>query len=57
MQFNTVQSIQMFLAERDSGTLHNLWENITHEHDVEVHANMCVAEFNKSIKSLIKLAS
>lgn len=57
IQFKTVKAIEMFLSERDSGTLDNLWENITDEHDVEDDAKTCVAEFNKSIKSLVKLVS
>jgi hypothetical protein len=57
IQFKTIKQIETFLAQRDSGTLDNLWENITDEYDVEVDANICVSEFNKSIKSLVKLVS
>ena len=56
-QFKTVKEIEKFLDQKDSGTLDNLWENITDEFDYFDEPEVCVAEFNKAIKRLKKLVS
>ena len=53
IQFKTVKEIEAFLNKKDSGTLDNLWENITDEYE----GKTCVSEFNKAIKRLKKLVS
>ena len=57
VQFKTVKEIEKFLKQKDSGTLDNVWENITDEFDYEDEAETCVSEFNKAIKRLKKLVS
>jgi hypothetical protein len=57
VQFKTVKEIEKFLKQKDSGTLDNLWENITDEFDYEDEAETCVSEFNRAIKRLKKLVS
>ena len=57
VQFKTVKEIEKFLSQKDSGTLDNVWENITDEFDSEYEAKTCVSEFNKAIKRLKKLVS
>ena len=57
IQFKTVKEIEKFLNKKDSGTLDNLWENITDEYDYEDEAALCVKEFNKAIKRFKKLVS
>ena len=57
IQFKTVKEIEKFLNKKDSGTLDNLWENITDEFDYEDEAETCVSEFNRAIKRLKKLVS
>ena len=56
-QFKSVKEIEKFLSEKDSGTLDNLWENITDEFDSEDEPEVCVAEFNRAIKRFKKLVS
>ena len=56
-QFKSVKEIEKFLSEKDSGTLDNLWENITDEFDYEDEPEVCVAEFNRAIKRFKKLVS
>ena len=57
VQFKTVKEIEKFLSQKDSGTLDNIWENITDEFDTEDEAETCVSEFNRAIKRLKKLVS
>jgi hypothetical protein len=57
IQFKTVKQIEAFLTKKDSGTLDNIWENITDEYDYEDEAKTCVSEFNRAIKNLKKLVS
>ena len=57
IQFKTVKQIEAFLTKKDSGTLDNIWENITDEYDYEDEAKICVSEFNRAIKNLKKLVS
>ena len=57
VQFKTVKEIEKFLKQKDSGTLDNVWENITDEFDYEDEAETCISEFNKAIKRLKKLVS
>ena len=56
-QFKSVKEIEKFLSEKDSGTLDNLWENITDEFDYEDEPEVCVAEFNRALKRFKKLVS
>jgi len=57
VQFKTVKEIEKFLSQKDSGTLDNVWENITDEFDTEDEPETCVSEFNRALKSLKKLVS
>ena len=57
VQFKTVKEIEKFLKQKDSGTLDNVWENITDDYDYEDEPETCVSEFNKAIKRLKKLVS
>ena len=57
IQFKSIKEIEKFLSQKDSGTLDNIWENITDEFDYEDEPEVCVAEFNRAIKRLKKLVS
>ena len=57
IQFKSVKEIEKFLSQKDSGTLDNIWENITDEFDYEDEPEVCVAEFNRVIKRFKKLVS
>lgn len=57
VQFKTVKEIEKFLKQKDSGTLDNVWENITDEFDYYDEPETCVTEFNRAIKRLKKLVS
>jgi hypothetical protein len=57
IQFKTIKEIEAFLKKKDTGMLDNLWENITDEFDYYDEPEVCVAEFNRSIKRLKKLVS
>lgn len=57
IQFKSVKEIEKFLNKAGSGTLDNLWENITDEFDYFDEPEVCVAEFNRAIKRFKKLVS
>ena len=56
-QFKSVKEIEKFLNQKDSGTLDNLWENITDEFGYHDEPEVCVAEFNRALKRFQKLVS
>jgi len=56
-QFKTVREIEKWLNQKGSGTLDNLWENITDEFDYFDEPEVCVAEFNRALKRFKKLVS
>jgi hypothetical protein len=53
-QFKSTEEIEIFLAEKNDGTLDNIYENITDGFDEE---NEIVEAFNKSLNSLAELIS
>ena len=53
-QFESTQEIEIFLAEKDNGTLDNLYENICDEWDGEEYI---VEQFNIAIQNLSELIS
>jgi hypothetical protein len=53
-QFESTQEIEVFLAEKDNGTLDNLYENICDEWDGEEYI---VEQFNIAIQNLSELIS
>ena len=53
-QFKTEEEIEIFLAEKEDGTLDNIWENLVDEFEEEADL---VREFNKSLNSLAELIS
>jgi len=57
IQFKSIKEIESFLKKKDSGTLDNIWENVTDEFDYFDEPEACVKEFNRSIKRLGKLIS
>lgn len=57
IQFKTVKEIEKWLNKKGSGTLDNLWENITDEFGYWDEPETCVLEFNRAIKRMRKLVS
>ena len=53
-QFKSTEEIELFLAEKNDGTLDNIYENIEDEFDTEVEI---VVAFNNSLNSLAELIS
>jgi hypothetical protein len=53
-QFESTEAIELFLAEKNDGTLDNIYENITDEYDSEEEI---VVAFNKSLNNLAELIS
>lgn len=53
-QFKTEEEIELFLTEKDDGTLNNIWENLIDGFEEEEDL---VREFNKSLNSLAELIS
>jgi hypothetical protein len=53
-QFKSTQEIEIFLAEKNDGTLDNIYENITDEWDGEEYI---VEQFNIAIQNLAELIS
>ena len=47
--FKTIDEIEKFLEEAESGELDNIWENITDEYDYDDEAQTCISEFNKAL--------
>lgn len=47
--FKTIDKIEEFLEEAESGELDNIWENITDEYDYDDEAQTCISEFNKAL--------
>jgi hypothetical protein len=60
-QFDSTEAIELFLAEKDDGTLDNIYENIYDEVDGEASEAEAeaytVKAFNKSMNSLAELIS
>jgi len=53
-QFESTQEIETFLAEKDNGTLDNIYENICDEWDEEPYI---VEQFNIALENLAELIS
>jgi hypothetical protein len=53
-QFKSVFQIEIFLAEKDCGTLDNIYENIREEWDGEEYI---VEQFNFALENLAELIS
>ena len=49
--FKTIDEIEKFLEEAESGELDNIWENITDEYDYDDEAQTCISEFNKALNN------
>jgi len=47
-QFETIEEIELFLAEKDNGTLDNIWENVQDSFE----ESSWVSAFNFNLKNL-----
>ena len=56
-QFKSSEEIELFLAEKNDGTLDNIYENIEDEFDYGDSEKEIVEAFNKSMNSLAELIS
>jgi hypothetical protein len=56
-QFNSIEAIDLFVAEADNGTLDNIWENIQDEYDAYTNEEEQVQAFNQAMRDMAELIS
>ena len=56
-QFDSIEAIDLFVAEADNGTLDNIWENIQDEYDAYTNEEEQVQAFNQAMRDMAELIS